>query len=116
MNMEVIFGVVYGGLCGLLIGWFVGFHRALDGLEEENKRLKERLDPSSVGATIINNLCAEIEKDMKYPAADREKVCSECNEAYVEAGISVLPDEVRQEWIKDHLWLGYIAADEERGE
>ncbi len=122
IDVFVLYGcaaVVVGFIFGWVSGWYIGFHSALDGFEKENKRLKECPAPGIQerdGRKIINDFCIKIEKDMKYPAADRDRVCEWCNEAYADGEISGLSDEVRQEWIKDHLWLGYIVAAEERGE
>ena len=66
------------------------------------------------GNAIINRLCADIEKDKKYSAGDRNEVLEACNKAYKDGKISGLGDEARQKWIKDHLRLGYIDAAENR--
>lgn len=66
------------------------------------------------GMVIINKLCAEIEKDKKYSAGDRNEVLEATNEAFKAGNISSLGDEARHAWIKDHLRLGYIDAAEER--
>ncbi len=66
------------------------------------------------GNAIINKLCAELEKDKKFSAGDRNTVLEECNKAYKDGKISTLGNDARQKWIKDHLRLGYMDKAEER--